>query len=387
MSEAPEHILIVDDEEPIRRLLARLLGEHGYECTTATGAAEARALLAAEPFALVLSDVDMPGESGLDLIAHVLTSYPDSAVVMVTGLDDRRYAELALQHGAYGYVLKPFKPNELVINVVNALRRRRLEIENRGHREQLEGTVLERTSALRDTISRLETSEGELRRLREETIRRLSWAAEFRNHETGEHIVRMSLYCSLIARLAGLGAGQAELVRIASPMHDVGKIGIPDRILLKAGPLTPGQRDVMETHTEIGCRILAGSQTALLDLAATMALTHHERVDGTGYPHGLAGEAIPLEGRIVAIADVFDALTSDRVYRPAFQPDEALAMMLAERGAQFDAALLDGFEGSFDEVLAIRRSALGALASPTALPDAATMLTALGPRDRQMVDS
>ena len=387
MSEAPEHILIVDDEEPIRRLLARLLGEHGYGCTTATGAAEARALLAAEPFALVLSDVDMPGESGLDLIAHVLTSYPDSAVVMVTGLDDRRYAELALQHGAYGYLLKPFKPNELVINVVNALRRRRLEIENRGHREQLEGTVLERTSALRDTISRLETSEGELRRLREETIRRLSWAAEFRNHETGEHIVRMSLYCSLIARLAGLGAEQAELVRIASPMHDVGKIGIPDRILLKAGPLTPGQRDVMETHTEIGCRILAGSQTALLDLAATMALTHHERVDGTGYPHGLAGEAIPLEGRIVAIADVFDALTSDRVYRPAFQPDEALAMMLAERGAQFDAALLDGFEGSFDEVLAIRRSALGALASPTALPDAATMLTALGPRDRQMVDS
>ena len=387
MSEAPEHILIVDDEEPIRRLLARLLGEHGYGCTTATGAAEARALLAAEPFALVLSDVDMPGESGLDLIVHVLASHPDSAVVMVTGLDDRRYAELALQHGAYGYVLKPFKPNELVINVVNALRRRRLEIENRGHREQLEGTVLERTSALRDTISRLETSEGELRRLREETIRRLSWAAEFRNHETGEHIVRMSLYCSLIARLAGLGAEQAELVRIASPMHDVGKIGIPDRILLKAGPLTPGQRDVMETHTEIGCRILAGSQTALLDLAATMALTHHERVDGTGYPHGLAGDAIPLEGRIVAIADVFDALTSDRVYRPAFQPDEALAMMLAERGAQFDAALLDGFEGSFDEVLAIRRSALGALASPTALPDAATMLTALGPRDRQMVNS
>ncbi len=382
MSEAPEHILIVDDEEPIQRLLARLLEEHGYVCATVGNATEARALLAAEPFALVLSDVNMPGESGLDFVAYVLASYPDSAVVMVTGLDDRRYAELALQHGAYGYVLKPFKTNELVINVVNALRRRKLEIENRGHRERLERTVLERTSALRDTISRLETSEGELRRLREETIRRLSWAAEFRNHETGEHIVRMSLYCSLIARLAGLGAEQAELVRIASPMHDVGKIGIPDRILLKAGPLTPGQREVMESHTEIGYRILAGSQTTLLDLAATMALTHHERVDGTGYPHGLAGDAIPLEGRIVAIADVFDALTSDRVYRPAFQPDEALAMMLAERGAQFDAVLLDQFEASFDEVLAIRRSALGVPAGPTALPGAETMLKALGPSGR-----
>ncbi len=372
----------MDDEEPIRRLLARLLGEQGYACATAGNATEARALLAAEPFALVLSDVNMPGESGLDLVAHILASHPDSAVVMVTGLDDRRYAELALQHGAYGYVLKPFKPNELVINVVNALRRRKLEIENRGHRERLERTVLERTSALRDTISRLETSEGELRRLREETIRRLSWAAEFRNHETGEHIVRMSLYCSLIARLAGLGADEAELVRIASPMHDVGKIGIPDRILLKPGPLTPGQREVMESHTEIGRRILAGSQTALLDLAATMALTHHERVDGAGYPHGLAGEAIPLEGRIVAIADVFDALTSDRVYRPAFQPDEALAMMLPERGAQFDAVLLDRFEASFDEVLAIRRGALGVPAGLTALPGAEAMLTALGPRGR-----
>ena len=382
MSEAPEHILIVDDEEPIRRLLARLLGKHGYVCATAADATEARALLASEPFALVLSDVNMPGESGLDLIAYVLASHPDSAVVMVTGLDDRRYAELALQQGAYGYVLKPFKPNELVINVVNALRRRRLEVENRGHRERLERTVLERTSALRDTISRLETSEGELRRLREETIRRLSWAAEFRNLETGEHIVRMSLYCSLIARLAGLGAEQAELVRIASPMHDVGKIGIPDRILLKPGPLTPGQREVMKGHAEIGCRILAGSQTALLDLAATMALTHHERMDGTGYPHGLAGEAIPLEGRIVAIADVFDALTSDRVYRPAFQPDEALAMMLAKRGAQFDAVLLDRFEASFDEVLAIRRNALGVPAGPTALPGAETLLKVLGPRVR-----
>jgi putative two-component system response regulator len=299
----------------------------------------------------------MPGESGLDFSREVLAQYEDVAVVMVTGMDDRRYADVATEHGAYGYILKPFKPNELLINVGNAFRRRALEIENRDHRDRLEQTVLERTSALRTTIQQLESSDAELRRLREETIRRLSWAAEFRNQETGEHIVRMSLYCALLARLAGLETDHAEMIRIASPMHDVGKIGIPDRILLKTGRLTPDERTVMEGHAEMGHRILAGSQVELLDLAAMMALTHHERIDRKGYPRGLAGEEIPLEGRIAAIADVFDALTSDRVYRQAFQPDEARAMMLEERGTQFDAELLDLFFGSYDAVLEIRRSA------------------------------
>ena len=255
-------------------------------------------MLKETPFALVLSDVNMPGESGIDFTREVLAHYPETAVVMVTGIDDRSYAEIAIELGAYGYVLKPFKPNELIINVNNALRRRTLEIENRDHREMLEQTVLERTAALRETIAQLERSDTELRRLREETIRRLSWAAEFRNQETGEHIVRMSLYCALLARLAGLDAERAELIRIASPMHDVGKIGIPDRILLKPGRLTDDEREVMEAHTEMGHRILAGSEVELLDLAAEIALTHHERIDGSGYPRGLAGDAIPIEGRI-----------------------------------------------------------------------------------------
>jgi putative two-component system response regulator len=357
MSTGNERILIVDDEEQIRTLLARLLGAQGYECVTAESAAAGRRMLEANPFALVLSDVNMPGESGLDFSREVLASHPDTAVVMVTGMDDRRYAEVAIELGAYGYVLKPFKPNELIINVGNALRRRALEIENRSHREELEQTVLVRTTALRETIAQLESSESELRRLREETIRRLSWAAEFRNQETGEHIIRMSLYCALLARLAGLEGERADLIRIASPMHDVGKIGIPDRILLKPGRLTDEERKVMEAHTEMGHRILAGSGVELLDLAAQMALTHHERIDGTGYPGRLTGDAIPIEGRICAVADVFDALTSDRVYRKAFQPDEARQIMLEGRGTQFDAELLDLFFGAFDDVLAIRRAA------------------------------
>jgi putative two-component system response regulator len=354
---ARERILIVDDEEQIRTLLARLLGAQGYDCLTAEDAAVARRVLEETRVALVLSDVNMPGESGIDFTREVLARFPDTAVVMVTGMDDRKYADVAIELGAYGYVLKPFKPNELIINVGNAIRRRTLEIDNRGHRERLEQTVLDRTAALRDTIAQLETSETELRRLREETIRRLSWAAEFRNQETGEHIVRMSLYCTLLARVAGLDADRAEMIRIASPMHDVGKIGVPDRILLKSGRLTEDERKVMQGHTEIGHRILAGSGVELLDLAALMALTHHERMDGTGYPRGLSGDEIPIEGRITAVADVFDALTSDRIYRQAFQPDEARATMLEGRGTQFDAALLDLFFDSFDDVLAIRRSA------------------------------
>jgi putative two-component system response regulator len=352
-----ERILIVDDEEQIVSLVERLLSEQGYECLTAPNAAAARRVLELWPVELVLSDVNMPGESGLDFTREVLSTYPDTAVVMVTGLDDRRYADAALEFGAYGYVLKPFKTNELIINVRNALRRRTLEIESRDHRDDLEQTVLERTGALRDTIAQLERSDAELRRLREETIRRLSTAAEFRNQETGEHIVRMSLYCALLARLAGLGAERAEEIRIASPMHDVGKLGIPDQILLKPGRLTAGERKVMEGHTEMGHRILSGSGAGLLELAAQMALTHHERIDGTGYPRGLAAGEIPLEGRIAAVADVFDALTSDRVYRPAFDPEEARAMMTKERGGQFDADLLDLFFGAFDDVVAIRASA------------------------------
>ena len=351
-----ERILIVDDEEAICTLLARLLGAHGYECVTAESAASARRHLSSGPFALLLSDVNMPGESGFDFAHEVHHDYPDTAVVLVTGVDDRRIAEAALAQGAYGYVLKPFKANELLINVVNALRRRALEIENRHHRDRLEQAVLERTSTLRDTIARLEASEGEARRLREETIRRLSWAAEFRSQETGQHIVRMSLYCALLARLAGFDDERAELIRIASPMHDVGKIGIPDRILLKPGALTDEERQVMEAHAEMGHRILAGSNAELLELAALLALTHHERIDGTGYPRGLAGDEIPIEGRIAAVADVFDALTSDRVYRPAFQPDEARALMHEGRGTQFDPWLLDLFFDAFDDVLAIRQA-------------------------------
>jgi putative two-component system response regulator len=358
VSVASQRILVVDDEEPIRNLLRRLLERQGYRCEMAADPAEARELLARNGgFELVLSDVNMPGESGLELARDVLGRYDDVAVVLVSGTDEPQYVDAALEHGAYGYVLKPFKPNELVINVANALRRRELEIAARLHRTQLEQTVEERTAELRETITSLQTSERELRRLQEVLIHRLSWVAEFRNQETGEHIVRMSLYCQLLAQLAGFDAGRADMLRTAAPMHDVGKIVIPDAVLLKPGPLTEEERRLMETHTVMGHRIFAGSGVELLELAATLALTHHERADGLGYPGGLRGDEIPVEGRIAAIADVFDALTSDRVYRPAFSLEDARALLVEGRGTQFDAHLLDLFLGAWNEVLEIRRGA------------------------------
>ncbi|MGH2751354.1 MAG: HD domain-containing phosphohydrolase [Actinomycetota bacterium] len=348
-------ILVVDDEVPVRRLLVRLLERNGYSCATAGDAVAATESLEAEPFDLLLTDMSMPGESGLDLIRSASDRYPDLATVMVTGLDDRDLANSALELGAYGYVIKPFESNEILISVTNALRRRSLEIENREHQQRLEQKVKERTGELWNAIRDLETTQEELRRSREETVKRLSIAAEFRDDETGRHIQRMSRYCALLARELGHDSEQAELIRVASQMHDIGKLGIPDSILRKPGPLTPEERRIMEQHCEIGWRILAESQSELLDCAAVIALAHHERVDGTGYPRGLSGSDIPFAGRIAAIADVFDALTTDRIYRAAMPLGRALEIMRDGKGTHFDAGALDKFFDTLDEVIRIHQ--------------------------------
>ena len=350
-------LLLVDDDPSTLKLLARVLEGTGYQCLTAASAEEARKLLKEQTFSLVITDVEMPGDSGIDLLDDVAANHQDTATLMVTGMDDTDLAKRALHMGAYGYVIKPFEANEILINVTNALRRRELEIENRNHRERLEQMVKERTAELWNAITDLEHTQKDLRLSREETINRLAIAAEFRDDETVRHTERMSRYCELIARLAGQDDEHCELLRTASVMHDVGKIGIPDGILLKPGALTPEEAEIMRTHCEIGHKILSGSNWELLNLAAIIALTHHERLDGTGYPHGLGGNDIPLEGRIAAIADVFDALISHRVYRKAFSIGEAVEMMKAGRGSHFDPDLLDMFMGAMDQVLTIHEMA------------------------------
>lgn len=336
-------ILVVDDEEPIRRLLGYLLQTHGYQVSLAADAKEARHLLSKQPHALMLCDVNMPGESGMDLVRNTLQEHSDVAAILVTGLDSSMLANAALDMGAFGYIVKPFESNEVLIDVANALRRRRLEIENRIHREHLEGIVRTRTLALHQALEWLEHSERELRLSQEETIQRLAIAAEFRDHSTAQHINRMSHYCELLAREAGLSPEQCDLIRTASPMHDIGKIGTPDHVLLKPGKITEEEFDVMAQHAEIGYKILSGSRSELLKTAATIAWTHHERYDGTGYPRRLKGKEIPIEGRIASIADNFDALTSARVYKPAFDFAHAYSLMMSERGKHFDPELLDLF--------------------------------------------
>ena len=351
-SELP--LLVVDDDPMARRMLSRLLGSKGYTCETASDAPEALDALRRTAFSLVLSDVDMPGRSGMSLLEEVAATYPTTATVMVTAMDDANLAERALAMGAYGYVIKPFEPNEILINVSNALRRRTLELENQAHRTRLEERVKERTADLWTAVRDLERSQHELRNSQEETVFRLASAAEFRDDETGRHIQRMGAYCQLLAELHGEDAERARLMRLASEMHDLGKIGIPDNILLKAGPLTEEERILMQQHAAFGAKILEGSTSPLLQLAATIAATHHERMDGRGYPNGLMGDELPLEGRMAAIADVFDALTSNRVYRVAYPIGEAVEIMKQGRGTQFDAELLDLFLDALDRVLLIK---------------------------------
>jgi putative two-component system response regulator len=346
-----EGILVVDDEDAVRRLIETVLRNGGYVCEGASNAAQARKCLATGAFSLVLCDVTMPGESGIDFVRTVRADQPDLAIVMVTGVDDPALARTAVELGAYGYVVKPFKSNALLIDVMNALHRRRLELENRRHRERLEELVDERTTELREVVERLKESEGAVQRSRAEMIRRLAWAIEFRDGETGEHIERMSVICAALARQLGLPDDRCELIRIASPLHDIGKIGIPDRVLLNPEPLTEEEWVVMRRHSELGHRLLAGSGEALLDLAATIALTHHERLDGSGYPHGLKGEEIPIEGRIAAVADVFDALTAGRVYQRAYPLEEAIGILRTGRGRLFDPEVVDAFLETLGEIL------------------------------------
>jgi len=334
-------ILIVDDEDRVRRSLAHLLGRGGHECLQAGNAAQAREVLARNPCELMLCDLNMPGESGLDLARDVLSRGDDVAVVMLTAVDNTDMAEAAFELGAYGYLIKPASRNTILITVSNALRRRKLESAHRNEEHRLERIVAERTR--------------ELRLSQEETIHRLGRAAEFRDNETADHNQRMSHYCELIARRLGLPAEKCEQIRVASVMHDVGKIGVSDLVLLKPGKLTDEEFEQIKTHSEIGYHILSGSSSPLLELGAVIAYTHHEKYNGTGYPRQLAGEAIPLEGRIAAVADVYDALTSNRVYRKAWSVEKTAELLVRDKGSHFDPQIVDLFLDSMQIVQSIKQ--------------------------------
>ncbi|MBK9753379.1 MAG: two-component system response regulator [Nannocystis sp.] len=349
-------ILVVDDEAMMRRLLEKLLRMEGYEVALASSGEQALAELSKHGADTVLLDMRMPGMTGLDVCRQIRAHRRGlhTPVVFITAVNDRELRRRGMEAGADDFLSKPFDEVELLARIRNCVRVKRYYDNLAQQKEQLELAVNERTAALNDAIARLTQSQLDLRNSQEETIYRLSRAAEFRDDETGQHLQRMSRYCQIIARHIGLDEATCELLRIASPMHDVGKLGIPDRILLKPGRLTPDEFTIMKGHAEIGYRILVGSDATPLKMAATIAHTHHEKWDGNGYPRGLKGEEIPLFGRIAAIADVFDALTSARPYKPAWLLDDALQLMRTSRGTHFDPTLIDVFFAALPEVLAIR---------------------------------
>jgi putative two-component system response regulator len=345
-----EKVLVVDDEAYVRKLLTRILAENGYDTVAAEDATSARELLEGNDIALMLCDLNMPGESGLSLLRHVRLHHPRTAALMVTGVDDPLLAEELLDQGAYGYMTKsPFKATELLTGVANALRRRELELAQRTERKHLE--------------QELEAGVTALTSAREETVKRLAAVVEARDAGTGRHVERMSDICALIAEKLGFDHDRREMLREASKLHDVGKVAVPDGILNKPAGLTPEERARMERHAEAGYRLLDGSDSDLLSLAATIARTHHECWDGTGYPWGLRGEEIPLEGRIASVADVFDALTQDRPYRAAYTHQEAIDIMLHGYGNRFDTRVFDALIASLDEIATVAAASAGVAAA------------------------
>jgi putative two-component system response regulator len=338
-------ILVVDDEPNISRLVSQLLAVKGYSSRVCDSGAQALDVIATGDFNLVISDINMPGMSGIDLLSRVRKSHPDIAFIMLTAVDDHATAVRSLELGAFGYIIKPFEANELFINVSNSLRRRELEMERDRYEERLEHEVRERTAEIRAT--------------QEEVIFRLVTASGFRDEETGEHIRRMGEYAAILARAAGWNENEADEMRLAATMHDVGKMGVADAILRKPGKLSCEEFAQMKEHTRIGARILEGSRIPLMELARDIALFHHEKWDGGGYPDGLAGEAIPLAARVVAVCDVYDALVNDRVYRKALSEEQALAIIKEGRGTHFDPAILGLFLERLPEIRAIRNKFIG----------------------------
>ena len=345
MTESPTtgpRILIVDDEPANLKLLHKMLSGQGY--TNLDLVQDPREVLncyrAAHPD-LILLDINMPHLDGFAVMAQ-LTALQDPLlppIVVLTAQHGRDYLLRALNSGARDFVTKPFDRVELLTRARNLLEVHQAHRLLHDQKAVLEELVQERTRQLRDT--------------RLQIVQRLGRAAEYRDNETGFHVIRMSRVSALLARSLGWSEYDSELMLHASPMHDVGKIGIPDAILLKPGKLEPYEWEIMQTHSVIGAELMSGDESDLLRLAHVIALTHHEKWDGSGYPQGLAGAAIPQAGRIVAVADVFDALTSVRPYKEAWPLNEAVDYLHANSGMHFDPEVVTHFQQNLEEILAI----------------------------------
>lgn len=325
-------ILIVDDEASVRKLLGRLLEAEGYECVLASGAEEARERLLGMAFDLMLCDLAMPGISGLELAREVMPAFPEMAVVFVTGVDDTGVARDALELGAYGYILKPFKLNEILIQVANALRRRDLEIALKGHLQELERKVEERTQELQRTLT-------DLRQALEGAVMAISLAVESRDPYTAGHQRRVAELSRAIAKEMGLAPGRIEGLYMAGLIHDLGKIAVPAEILSKPTRLSKAEFELIKSHPQVGYEILKPIHFPWP--VADMVRQHHEKINGSGYPLGLKGDEMLIEAKILAVADIVEAIASHRPYRPALGLENAMDEILANKGILYDPEVVD----------------------------------------------
>lgn len=331
-------ILIVDDQAANVRLLEVFLAEAGYHHVEGmTDSTLVLERMDAGPLDLLLLDMRMPTLDGLSVL-HLLQEaihQEGLQVIVLTAQAERETRLAALGLGARDYLVKPFDTEEVQCRIRNALETRFLNQDREGEAERLEELVTRRTEQLIETQFEL--------------MRCLARAGEFRDSDTGSHILRVSVGCHLLAQAAGLGRRQVELIRYAAMMHDIGKIGIADEVLLKPSKLTPEEFEQIKAHCQFGVDILGDYYADVTQMARDIAFTHHERWDGQGYPRGLAGEAIPIEGRITAIIDVYDALTSARPYKSAMPTEDALAIIRDGAGSQFDPRLVVHFIAVFPE--------------------------------------
>lgn len=346
---ARQRILIVDDTPENLDILGELLKDCGRISVATSGEKAIEIARSKDPPDLILLDVMMPGMDGFDVCRRLKANETtkDIPVIFVTTLDRISEQMSGFDVGAVDYITKPFHPQMVRARAMTQLALKAARDTLRQHADLLEVRVEERTAQLREALRQVK--EGSL-----ETIVRLARAAEFKDDDTGAHVLRTSQYAAAIARKLGRPEPEVENLLHAAPMHDIGKIGIPDRILLKPAKLDEDEWRIMRRHCHMGAQILVDSESEVIRLGETVALTHHEKWDGTGYPRRMKGTDIPLVGRITAIADVFDALTTKRPYKEPFPVDRSFSILREGRENHFDPDVVDAFFQVTDEILAIR---------------------------------